>query len=254
MIHFFRRIRHKLLTENRLTRYLIYAIGEIALVMIGILLALQVNNWNEQRKQNKLEHTYLIALKEEFKENLVETERVIALNARIMKKAQEMAKHTGPDKPTISDKELGKIFFGFIGSEVQYRPGTGVVNEIISSGKLNIFRDPELKKSLASLDGLLLKVRFQEKDELGFVRMELTSFLQSANVSSRRMVFDAFGDGFEVDQGKFTQSNLHLLNSMQFDNLLTQFIYTAGFLNVRYEELKKEIEKIIHIIDIQLDI
>lgn len=50
MITFFRKIRQKLLSDNRTTKYLIYAAGEIILVMIGILLALQVNNWNEHRK------------------------------------------------------------------------------------------------------------------------------------------------------------------------------------------------------------
>lgn len=47
MIKFFRRIHQKLLTEGKLSKYLFYALGEIALVMIVILLALQVNNWNE---------------------------------------------------------------------------------------------------------------------------------------------------------------------------------------------------------------
>ena len=50
MIKFFRKIRQKLLTENKFSKYLIYAIGEIVLVVIGILIALQVNNWNEIRK------------------------------------------------------------------------------------------------------------------------------------------------------------------------------------------------------------
>ena len=50
MLRFFRTLRQRLLAENRVSRYLIYALGEIALVMIGILLALQVNTWNEERK------------------------------------------------------------------------------------------------------------------------------------------------------------------------------------------------------------
>ena len=50
MIHLFRRIRHKLFSNGKFTKYLFYAIGEVALVMIGTLLALQVNNWNEHRK------------------------------------------------------------------------------------------------------------------------------------------------------------------------------------------------------------
>jgi len=47
MIKFFRKIRQQLLAENKFTKYLIYAIGEIVLVVIGILIALSINNWNE---------------------------------------------------------------------------------------------------------------------------------------------------------------------------------------------------------------
>jgi hypothetical protein len=55
MIKLFRGVRQRLLTENKLSRYLTYAIGEIALVMIGILLALQVNNWNKKNKERAME-------------------------------------------------------------------------------------------------------------------------------------------------------------------------------------------------------
>ena len=59
MIHLFRKIRKELIKGNRTTQYLRYAIGEIILVMIGILLALQVNNWNENRKDKIIEQEYL---------------------------------------------------------------------------------------------------------------------------------------------------------------------------------------------------
>lgn len=59
MIKFFRRIRQRLLTENKFTRYLLYAIGEIILVVIGILIALQVNTWNEGRILKEKEKEYL---------------------------------------------------------------------------------------------------------------------------------------------------------------------------------------------------
>ncbi len=52
MIKFFRNIRRKLATENKVASYLRYAIGEVILVVVGILIALQVNNWNEERKFN----------------------------------------------------------------------------------------------------------------------------------------------------------------------------------------------------------
>ena len=50
MIKFFRKIRHKLLSDNKFSKYLVYAIGEIVLVVIGILIALSINNWNENNK------------------------------------------------------------------------------------------------------------------------------------------------------------------------------------------------------------
>ena len=59
MFRFFRTLRERLLAENRTGRYLMYATGEIVLVMIGILLALQVNNWNEERKERALERKVL---------------------------------------------------------------------------------------------------------------------------------------------------------------------------------------------------
>jgi hypothetical protein len=62
MIKFFRKIRQKLLAENRITKYLFYAIGEIVLVVIGILVALQINNWNEGKKEAEVEKQYMISL------------------------------------------------------------------------------------------------------------------------------------------------------------------------------------------------
>jgi hypothetical protein len=59
MIKFFRKIRKNLLSEGKTSKYFKYAIGEIVLVIIGILIALQINNWNEIRKSNKIEKEFL---------------------------------------------------------------------------------------------------------------------------------------------------------------------------------------------------
>lgn len=66
MIKFFRKIRQKLLGENRFSKYMIYAIGEIALVVIGILIALSINNSNEYRKNRETEKVYLNSLYDEL--------------------------------------------------------------------------------------------------------------------------------------------------------------------------------------------
>jgi hypothetical protein len=82
MISFFRKIRQKLLQKNQVTRYLVYALGEIALVMIGILLALQVNNWNETRKDKKKEAAFLNQIHSEFTDNKAQFERLRTLHSK----------------------------------------------------------------------------------------------------------------------------------------------------------------------------
>lgn len=56
MIKFFRKIRQQLIAENKVSKYLLYSIGEIVLVVIRILIALSINNWKEQIKNNNLKH------------------------------------------------------------------------------------------------------------------------------------------------------------------------------------------------------
>lgn len=77
MIRFFRKIRQNLLTENKLSKYLIYAIGEIILVVIGILIALQINNWNENKKLLKLEKEILEEVKIGLESDYINITKVI---------------------------------------------------------------------------------------------------------------------------------------------------------------------------------
>ena len=71
MLKFFRKIRQNLLMENKTGKYFKYAIGEIVLVVIGILIALSINNWNENRKDNSTGKQYLRSIKEDLKKDLV---------------------------------------------------------------------------------------------------------------------------------------------------------------------------------------
>ena len=72
MIKFFRKIRQKLLSENKFSKYLLYAIGEIVLVVIGILIALQINNWNENKKNERIQYESLYKLKLDLEYDLVQ--------------------------------------------------------------------------------------------------------------------------------------------------------------------------------------
>ncbi len=77
MINFFRKLRLSSLRLKPVSKYLLYATGEIILVVIGILIALQINNWNEFRKERKREKMYLEALQKDLQESQSELKRVI---------------------------------------------------------------------------------------------------------------------------------------------------------------------------------
>jgi len=66
MINFFRKIRENMIKENRVSKYILYAIGEIVLVVIGILIALSINNWNEQKKTEEKTKSSLLALRNDL--------------------------------------------------------------------------------------------------------------------------------------------------------------------------------------------
>lgn len=80
MIKFFRRIRQRLLSENKVSRYFFYAFGEIVLVVIGILIALSINNWNENRKLQNEELKLLFDIKTNLETTLANFENDTLLN------------------------------------------------------------------------------------------------------------------------------------------------------------------------------
>jgi hypothetical protein len=238
--------------RSRAGKYLLYAIGEIVLVVIGILIALQINNANELRKLKKQEQNYLIALSKEFEYNKKMLENVMRNNERYGDAAFELLKHTGPEQPSLAEKEFSKLILRTVSSEVMYLPSSGVLDEIISSGKLDLFQNQELKNLLSSWSGVMFKVRFQET-ELTKYRMELTD-LWMKHGNSRRAVFESYDSLFGVDDSRFPVGNKHLLNSVQFENNLEAFLYSSRFANKNYySNLEEKIISILEIINAEIE-
>ena len=74
MIHFLRKIRYSLIQGDNMKKYVFYAVGEVMLVVIGILIALQIDDWNENRKENNLKNAFLLQLKRDL---IIDSENII---------------------------------------------------------------------------------------------------------------------------------------------------------------------------------
>lgn len=251
MLTYLRKIRKSFIDSGSVRKYLVYAIGEIGLVVIGILIALQFNTWNENQKIRNIEQDYLLALKEEFEYNKNELKRVIDLNKKFTDGAMKISDYTGPQKPEITEEEFEDLAINSFGSEVHYNPNEGVLDELINSGKLGIFSNSELKFALSSWSGDLKRAQWIEKthETLRIQIVEMTRVY--GNI--RKMTFP-WGKQYNIKHTKFKRGNLHLLKSEEYDNRVVAFILTARTLNNTYANLGEKIERILLLIDDEIKI
>jgi hypothetical protein len=90
MITLFRKMRKRLMAERKFVNYLAYAIGEIVLIVIGILIALGINNWNQERQLQDKEQFYLSGLKTEFEISKTKLDTLIKVNRQSCQNAREL--------------------------------------------------------------------------------------------------------------------------------------------------------------------
>jgi hypothetical protein len=239
------------MTDNKQNLYMVYAIGEVVLVVIGILIALQIDNWNENKRIRNIEQQYLLALKEEFEYNKKELARVMNLNAKYTDYALKISDHTGPENPEITEKEFEDLAMGAFSAEVHYNPNQGVLDEIISSGKLGIFNNDELKFALSSWGAIFNKALWQERTH-ETLRVQIVEMTR-VNGNIRSMTFE-LGEPLNIKPTKFKRGNLQLLKSEEYDNRVIAFILTAQSLNENsYAKVGEEIERILSLIDHEID-
>ncbi|MDX1462929.1 MAG: DUF6090 family protein [Marinirhabdus sp.] len=106
MIKFFRHIRQRMIRENRFSKYVLYAIGEIILVVIGILIALQINNANEARKLAAYEEKLLSQLQEDLKLNVADLELNISLQEKTINSIDVLLEHFESNEPYNDSLEV----------------------------------------------------------------------------------------------------------------------------------------------------
>ncbi|MDP5231420.1 MAG: DUF6090 family protein [Cellulophaga sp.] len=151
MIKLFRNIRQNLLSEGKTSKYFKYAIGEIVLVVIGILIALQINNWNIERIERKSETSILLDLQVEFEENLKDAERVYEGN-KIIYDAVTALQHNFSE-PNLSQRKLDTLMYNVF-DWFDYTPRPGASENLINSGNLSLIKNNELRKLLTFWSGV----------------------------------------------------------------------------------------------------
>lgn len=161
MIRFFRKIRQRLLTENpptgqagRYSKYLIYAIGEVALVMIGILLALQVNNWNNGYIERKEEKQLLTQLRTEYFLNLAQLDDKLLLRQNLITCGEKILDLVSLPKPKINPDSLNRLLSKTLIAPT-FEASLGVTNEILYSGKLYLIENDELRNMISGWSGVI---------------------------------------------------------------------------------------------------
>lgn len=134
MLKFFRKIRQQLLSENSFSKYLLYALGEILLVVIGILIALQINNWNQQIMSQKTEKVILNRLIQDLAEDMTRFNYLDS--SYIEKRNKNVAFRALITQEKITDEDLREIA-NFWGANAEYiNPQTTTYEEMVNSGKI----------------------------------------------------------------------------------------------------------------------
>ena len=143
--------------QNKTGKYLKYAIGEVVLVMVGILLALQVNNWNEYRKDRIKEQTVLQQLKEEYESNLEQLESKINIRNVIINSSRKMLSYIDNPENVNIDSVILNLSRG------NYRPTFDpITNDLISSNKLSLIKNDRLRKLLSQWESNVYQLTEEE--------------------------------------------------------------------------------------------
>ena len=183
MIKFFRRIRYDLIEKNKTGKYLKYAIGEIILVVIGILIALQINNWNEENKKKALMITNIKSIAEDIQVDILDIQKI----NRSLHKQVVAANYVIPilesKKRIITDSLKFIMDFNSFTTTQIISEQSNTWNYLNSSGILSEFPDSKLLK--------LLQDYYKIYNDVG------TNFTNSGNparLEIRKLKYELFSD------------------------------------------------------------
>lgn len=254
MIPFFRRIRKKMADDNKPMKYMRYAIGEIVLVVIGILIALQINNWNQQRLQNKEEQKALINLKHDFEFNYNTLDSVLNKTKKNLELQFLILNHTG-NKPDPKTEDEFNISLNVLLSLEVFYPRNGYLDDLLNSGKLGIIKNQNLRNRLSSWNPALDNIKASELS----VEAELQILNNYISKKGSWLNADAVGTSETVKNNPFPKSgfdidNRDLLDEIEFENKTENIIYLNAKLGISHYKGLKLIQEILDIIEKEIGI
>lgn len=230
MIKFFRKIRYHLMETGKTSKYLKYAIGEIILVVIGILIALQINNWNEHRKALIDEKATIASLKLEFQKNLVNLQSNIQAINSFISAGNTLLEHTGPEYEYGALKKFDSLINMTIRMAV-WDPSLYTLSNIKNSGKLSNLSNNNLKEQLIEWESFYTNLLdwydfYISGGKKYFEYLEENAIVRNINTNNE----------IQYDISKFEGTNERLLRQVSFENILINRTMQNGFILRYYEE------------------
>jgi len=258
MIRFFRNIRKKLAAENKVAQYLRYAFGEILLVVIGILIALQINNWNENRKERLIEINYLKNLKHDLQNDSTDLVEYKRIRLGVVKAANELLSNAKLQQ--VNDVYRLDSLYVTVALWYEFVPNNNTFEELRSSGNLQLIKSDSIKNLLLDLNKEneeLVSTREHMRREYDYYlydqRAALMSFLDVNDPDEIQFVYDWYYPRLQkVNENKIKlQQNFRtLFNNTKFINGLA---LAAGnnrwIVEDHYDTMLREISKLIRLID-----
>ncbi|MCG2419300.1 hypothetical protein K8089_09720 [Aequorivita sp. F47161] len=245
MIKLFRKNRQKTLTENspaeradKFGKYLTYAIGEIILVVIGILIALQINTWNENRKSNaelQLIHQNLI---QEFQANRDALKEVLGAIAFTKNGTLENLKLIGLKEPKLSEEQLNRmieksLFFP------TWKPSNFTLNQLKNTGKLSLLKNNTLKELLFKWE-TQIEIIEEWNRRVEKSSQDIVDYLK-IHGSLRNLNHKRIG----TDVSNLEISNVGLFHDITFENLLDEKALYSQFMEHYFQDASVMIEEIL---------
>ncbi|MGA1227169.1 MAG: hypothetical protein ACO3VF_08070 [Tamlana sp.] len=222
MIKFSNKIRKQLLDQNKTGKYLKYAVGEIILVMIGILLALQVNSSNSNRQLKKDELKVLKSLKKEFNENLQNFHIAYKFHLN-RKKAIETIMYSNLTELSLDSlKSLNRK----VNNNLTFDPFQVIHNSVINSGKIELVSNDSLKLKIARFQDLLNDYKEEETNVMLFTERNLYPF-QLDNAKINFFIAHGTEESSKNKQMEYKQDMIQLIESDKYENLL---VYIYGYM------------------------